>query len=331
MKKLVVLLMACLMLTSVFAGCGESNGASSNGASKEGASKDAEMKIGFTISDRDQFMSSVETAVKNKCEELGIKGQYQDAQKDVQKQIDQIKTYAEQGFDAILVIPVEAKSVEAMVDAANGVPLIFICRLLNPEDESFYEAGKVMGVGTDENQAGQLQAEYLTSYFGDKKDLTAAVLMGVMGAPNTIQRTESALAGLESEGFKADVAFQDTAEWDRAKAMEKIQNFIGVGKDLDVVISNNDEMALGAIEALKAVGKKPGEIAVVGVDATPDGCNAIREGWLNASAFQDAVAEGEGAVDLAIKVHEGETVDEVIFIPFKLVTKENVDTFQDEK
>ncbi|MDR0885535.1 MAG: substrate-binding domain-containing protein [Clostridiales Family XIII bacterium] len=321
MKKIISVMLVAVLVLSVLVGCGNS-GSGSDSSSDSGEKK---MKIAMTQGDRtDQFMSGVETAVKNRCEELGIDFTAQDAQKDVQKQIDQINTFVQQGADVIITIPCEPNVADAMISAAGDTPIIFVNRLLDEADEGLYAKNKVVGVGSDESQAGSLQAEYLSELFEGKTELNVAVIMGTMGMPATNQRTDSALSGLAEKGFKVNEVFKDTADWDRAKSMDKIQQFLGTGKPVDVIISNNDEMALGAVEALKAVGKTTSDVAVVGIDATKEATGSIEAGALSASVFQDQVGQGAGAVDVAKKIYDGEDVENITWIPFELVTKDNV-------
>jgi ABC-type sugar transport system substrate-binding protein len=276
---------------------------------------------------RDQFLSSLDKAAQDAAAEQGIDLTSQDAQKDVQKQIDQIATFASQGCKAIIVNPVEIDTADALISAAGGVPVFFVNRL---PDESVFKEGIAYGVGSDELQSGGFQGEFLAGYFADRTDktLNVAILQGIIGHPATNKRTDSALQGLKDAGFTVNEVFKDTAEFDRAKAMQLIQTFLGTGKPVDVIVANNDEMALGAIEALKAVGKTTKDVPVVGIDATSEGVASIAAGDLNASVFQDAVGQGAGALEAAAKVVTGEKVDLITWIPFKLVTPENVADYQ---
>ena len=312
MKKAVWIIV--VLLTAMF----------SMGAVKASEAADR-LKIGFSISERDQFLSSLETAIANAAKEKGVDFTAFDSQRDVQKQLDHVTTFASQNFDAIIINLVEESNTEGVVKAAGKMPVIFVNRT---PDNDYVVAGQTAYVGSNEAQAGALQAEFLAGYFKGKspKTLKYVLFMGILGLPNTNMRTQSVKEGLEAAGFKLERIFEDTADFERAKAMEKLQQFLGTGRDFDVVICNNDEMALGAIEALRAVGKT--DIPVIGIDATTSAVDAIEKGELACSIFQNPVGQGAGALEVAYKAAKGEPFDAETWIPFELVTKENVANYK---
>jgi len=321
MKKLLVISLILMMVVSSFAGCGTDT------ATDVDSDQGGKIKIGLTMSSRDQFLSTLETALVDAAEtKADVEVIAFDAENDIQKQLSHISSFASQGVSAIIVNLVNSDSTAEIIAAAGDIPVVFVNRM---PDQSVLEASdKASYVGSDESQAGQLQAEFLTTYFTEKgiKELNYVLFMGTLGLQNTNARTDSAKKGLEDSGFTLVKQFEDTADFDRAKAMEKMQQFIGTGKPFDVVIANNDEMALGAIEALKSA--KITDIPVVGIDATANALAAIETGELACSVFQDAKGQGSGALDLAYKYAKGETVDKYGWIPFQTVTKENLADFK---
>ncbi|MDR0885159.1 MAG: sugar ABC transporter substrate-binding protein [Clostridiales Family XIII bacterium] len=320
MKKVIVaLLVMTLMITGLLAGCGAK-------ASDGSDSKDKGLKVGYTVCEKDQFQVNVIKAATAKADELGIKLNIQDAQTDAQKQIDQIKSFASQGMDAIVVIPAEPDTAEALVDAAGDVPVIFVNR--QPAEEVLI-ANEVVCVNSDEAQAGELQAEFIKAHFPDKTEINYALLQGKMGNASVLLRSDGVVDGMKAEDIKPNQIFKDTAEWDRAKAMQLIQSFLGTGKDVDVIISNNDDMALGALEAIKAVGKTTEDIAILGLDGTKEACQSILDGGLSCSVYQDAIGQGEGAIQAAKDLIDGKDVDTHVIIPFVLITKDNAQEFID--
>jgi len=130
---------------------------------------------------------------------------------------------------------------------------------------------------------------------------------------------------MAAAGLEINNVFEQTANFDRAEAMDLMQQFLGTGVNFDAVVANNDEMAIGAFEAMRAVGIT--DIPVVGVDANPDGCASIAAGEMMGSSFQDAGGQGAGAVDLAIAAARGENYRIINWIPFQWVTIANVDQF----
>lgn len=341
MKKWISIVLAALMSTALLASCGggENKPAaddksettaetqeSSGEATEEKASGD-KLKIGFSISERDQFLTKLETALTKAAEENNVELTAFDSQQDVQKQMDHIATFASQNFDAIIVNLVDTNTTDTIIQGANGIPVVFVNRL--PEEDKMVE-GKTTYVGSDEKQAGGIQAEFLTEYFKEKDitNIRYVMLMGTLGLPHTTMRTEYAKKGLEDAGFTLEKVFEDTAQFDRAKAMEMMQQFLGTGKEFDVVISNNDEMALGAIEALRAVGTT--DIPVVGIDATSNAIAAIEAGEMACSVFQNAAGQGTGAIDAAVALAKGESVEAYNWVPYELVTKENAAEYKDK-
>ena len=151
-------------------------------------------------------------------------------------------------------------------------------------------------------------------------------MQGYMGQAAQIKRDQGADEVLAANpGIK--VLARQTAEWDRAKAMSLMENWIQTfGAKINAVYAHNDEMAMGAVIALENA-KLKDKIVVVGVDAIADAVQAVKAGRLDATVFQDASGQGRTAVELAAKVAKKEPFEKETFIPFQLVTKENVDRF----
>lgn len=150
---------------------------------------------------------------------------------------------------------------------------------------------------------------------------------GYIGQAAQIKRSIGAKNVLKKyPGIK--VIAEQTAEWDRAKAMSLMENWIQVHKNsLNAVFAQNDEMAMGALQAVEQAGMKD-KIKIVGIDAISDALNAVKQGRLEATVFQDAKSQGEKAIEMADKLIKKKPLPEKnIFIPFKLVTRENVGQF----
>ena len=120
---------------------------------------------------------------------------------------------------------------------------------------------------------------------------------------------------------------EQTANWDRTQGADLMANWLSAGVEFDAVVANTDEMAIGAIQALKAAGKDMSEVIVGGVDATQDALAAMKAGDLDVTVFQNAAGQGQGAVDAALKLARGEPVEQKVYIPFELVTPENIDNY----
>ncbi|MGI6077405.1 MAG: sugar ABC transporter substrate-binding protein [Fastidiosipilaceae bacterium] len=289
---------------------------------------DKEYNIGFTIFMRDQFLSAVEAAFAEECEKMGINQVTADANGNANTQINQVQTFASQGVDAIVVNLVSTDNAAQVIEAANGIPIAFVNR--KPEYE--LEAGLQTFVGSDEYFGGQLQAEFLIDHYKNSGKDTVKYLMmqGTLGLQNTTQRTNAAMETLEASDINFECIYQDTAEWDRAKAQNKMQTFLGTGQEFDFVICNADEMALGCIEAMKSAGVDFNEHPVVGIDGLIGGTTAVKNGEMAFTVHQNAVGQGAGAARAAILMAQGKDVPTFVEIPFEPVTPENVDIYIDK-
>lgn len=331
LKKFLAAVLCGLLVMSTVA-CGTTGNPQSSPAQNSGTQSTAEpssatqgkkLKIGFSIALRDQWLTTLETAAKKKAEESGVDFTVYDAESDVQKQLSHITTMATENFDVMVVNLVNSDNAPEIISAAGNIPIVFVNRF--PNEENLVE-NKVVYVGSDENTAGKIQGEFLAKYFKDqgKTEINYALLMGTLGLQNTNARTASAKKALADSGLKANEVFEDTANFERATAQEKIQQFIGSGKSFDAVICNNDEMALGTVEALKAANIK---VPVIGIDATENALEAVKSGEMAATVFQNAVGQGQGMIDAAVKLAKGEPCEKLNWVPFELVTKDNVDEY----
>ena len=324
MKRFLALLFTCILTGALFVGCGGKATTTDNSAD-DGNGGNEKIKIGLTMSSRDQFLSTLETAVKDaakKQDDAEIIAF--DAENDIQKQLSHISSFVSQDCGAIIVNLVNTDTTEEILKAAGDVPVVFVNRL--PNQPILEESDNSSFVGSDEYEAGQLQAKYLTEYFKDKddKEINYVLFMGTLGLQHTNARTKAVKETLEENGFTLVKQFEDTAEFDRAKAMAKMQQFIGTGKPFDVVIGNNDEMALGALEAIEAAGRLD-EIVLIGCDAIDPSLEAIRGDKLEATIAEPPFFLGKNAVLMGLDYINGKEIEKNIILDSTLVTKDNVD------
>ena len=250
--------------------------------------------------------------------------QVEDAQNDVGKQLNQIQNFVAQGVDAIIVNPVDTDATPAMTQLATaaGIPLVYVNRM--PADKQLPE--KVAFVGSDEKQSGTLEMAEVCKLMGGKGKIL--VLMGELSNQAARQRTQDVhdvIATPECAGIS--IVEQQTGNWKRTEGTDLMTNWISAGHKFDAVVSNNDEMAIGAIQALKAAGYDMTTVIVAGVDATQDALAAMKAGDLDVTVFQDAAGQGKGAVDTAVKLAKGEKVESFVWVPFELVTPANLNTY----
>lgn len=299
------------------------------------ASDGKAIKIGLALDKRDQFTTSIETAVTEKATAQGAEIQVVEANNDFMTQLSHVQTFAVDGFDAVIVKLINTDGAQEIIDAAGDMKVVFVN--MKPA-ETLLKSDKAIYVGSDEHLAGGLQAEYVAKYAKDKNmdTVRAVILTGVLGQDPTVIRTQSFKDELtKTHGLNLEVVYEDTAEWDRAKAMDKFVQFMGGGKEYDVVICNNDDMALGVVEAMKTTGDKKIVCPVLGVDATNIGCESIQAGDLAFTVFQSAKGQGGAAVESAMALVKGEALPKIeksvvsdegtiIWIDFEPVDKDNV-------
>ena len=260
----------------------------------------------------------------------GVNLQVEDAQNDVAKQLDQIKNFVASGVDAIIVNPVDTQATQAMSDAAAAakVPLVYVNREpVNvdtlPDKQAF--------VASNERDSGTLETKEVCRLLkaAGKTEANAYVIMGELSNQAAVMRTKDIhdVIGGPDCGVKINIMDQQTSNWDRNQAQDLMTNWLSTGKPFDAVIANNDESAIGAIQAMKAAKVDMKAVVVGGVDATQDALAAMKAGDLDATVFQDAAGQGAGALDAALKLAKGEAVDKKVYIPFQLVTPANIDKF----
>jgi inositol transport system substrate-binding protein len=284
----------------------------------------ADIGVSMALFD-DNFLTVLRNGMQDYAATLDdVNLQVEDAQNDVSKQLSQIQNFAAQGVDAIIVNPVDTDATSAMTKIATeaGIPLVYVNRM--PAEAELPE--KVAFVGSDEKQSGTLQMQEVCKLMGGKGQIL--LMMGELSNQAARQRTQDVhdvIATPECSGIS--IVEEQTGNWSRTQGTDLMTNWISSGVQFDAVVSNNDEMAIGAIQALKAAGVDMGKVIVAGVDATQDALAAMKAGDLDVTVFQNAAAQGSGAVDTALKLAKGETVESMVWIPFELVTPANMEQY----
>ena len=282
-----------------------------------------EIKIGATFPVLDAFLQKVADGMTAEAEEQGAAIDIVAADNKVDTQLSQVENFIAQGVDAILVVAVDTSAAGPMTAAAQeaGIPLIYVNR--KPAD---LPAG-VPYVGSQSLVSGTLEMEQLALLAGEKGNVV--IMQGELTNEAALDRTKGCVDVVAKyPGMK--VVETDTANWDRAQGQALMENWLQSGTEFTIVCANNDEMALGAILALKAAGKTLGVdgVLVGGVDATADALASLEAGELATTVFQDASGQGGGGVTAAIMLINGETVEDYVDIPYQLVTLDNIADFQ---
>jgi inositol transport system substrate-binding protein len=291
-------------------------------AAGSAASPAATLGVSMALFD-DNFLTGVRASMQARAQQRHVGIQFEDAQNDIGRQLNQIQNFIAQKVDAIIVNPVDTDATPRITRLVTraGIPLVYVNRM--PADKQL--PAKVSFVGSDERQAGTLQMAEVCRLLRGKGDIV--ILMGELTNQSARQRTQDVyevIARPECHGIR--VLDKQTANWKRTEATDLMTNWLSAGLTPQAVVANDDEMAIGAIQSLKQA-KRLGSTIVAGIDATPDGLAAMKAGQLAATVFQNAEAQGAGAVDTALKLASGESVPSFVWVPFELVTPANLASY----
>ncbi len=303
-KKIVILLIGLAMCSGIFA----------NGQ-KEAEVKDDTLTIGFAVSTLgNDFFVMMKEGGEAKAKELGMNIITLDAQDSSEKQADQVSDLINKKVDLIVLNPVDSDAIVTSVYAANkaGIPVITVTRKANDGDV-------VQHLDIDNKEAGALVAEQMIKDFPD--GCTVAVLEGIPGASSTNDRLQGFVDGIKGTNIK--IVSSLSANYNREEGATVMEDILQGHSDLQAVYAHNDEMALGAVRAIDAAGLTE-QIKVYGVDAVDDAISAIKVNEMQATVQQQPKLQMEMAVQSAYDYLNGKSVDSIVNIPLKLLTKANI-------
>jgi len=351
MKKTLAALISATLLLSTFAGCAGSTATSSAAAAAGSATstvaQSGTLTAGITIYKFDDtFMSGVRNAITTVAQDGKLKIDIADSQGDSSVQSNRVDTFIAKNVSAMAVNPPSPTDAPAIIEKvkAKNIPIVFFNNKLDDKDMQKWD--KVYYVGSKAEQSGTMQGEIMAKYWkahpeADKnKDgkMDYVMITGLLGTYDVNMRTKYSVDEVTKEGIQTNCVASATAGWDRAKAQDQMASIIASkGDKVEAIFCNNDDMALGAIEALKAVGYFKGDkyIPIVGVDATAAGCKAITEGTLLGSAFNNPKTLGDATYKVLTTIANGEkptkentgydvTDGKYIWLNYKAITKDNV-------
>ncbi|MDN6625918.1 MAG: galactose/glucose ABC transporter substrate-binding protein MglB [Pisciglobus halotolerans] len=353
MKNKIIAGFLSLSLLATLGACGARGGdkADSSGGDTAGGTQ----MIGSAIYKFDDtFMTGVRSAMTNQAKEEEMTLELVDSQNKQPTQNEQVDTFITKGVNALAINPVDRTAAGPIIEKAKAkeLPIVFLNREPETSDMDSYE--KVYYVGAKAEQSGTLSGEIISDYFDANEEadkngdgiIQYVMLQGEPGHQDATLRTEYSIKAIEDAGFKTEKLAADTAMWDKAKATDLMKSFItGQGLDkIEAVISNNDDMALGAVEALKSEGYNTGDeekyIPVVGVDATAPALEAMKDGSLLGTVLNDADNQGKATINLAKAAMEDKSIDEAsvgfpvtdgkfVWIDYVKVTEDNYADFID--
>lgn len=297
MKKL---LLTGVALSALFAMAGSANAAYVLGMKGPGAGN--------------PFWAAVEAGAKAKAAELGVEVIVvaPPAESDVQAQITQIEDLIAQKVEGIALAPTDPNALAPVVDAAKaaGIPVVFVDTRGTNEGVTF--------IGTNNEVGAALAADFMCKNLPAGSDV--AILQGLVSQSTGQARAEGSKKGLEACGLK--VVAEQTAEWDRAKGLSVTENILAGNPNIKGIFGSNDNMALGAVEALKAAAKLQ-DVMVVGFDANPDAAASILAGEMTASVAQAPGNMGGFGIQALVDLKAGKTLEPWIDTGTVLVTKDN--------
>lgn len=282
--------------------------------------KSDKVKIGVTLMDfSTEFGIGLKDYMTAKADAMGdVELTVVDAGGDAAKQLQQVETFISQKVDAIIMQPQEQEACSPAIDKAKaaGIPIINCNSLTITEPDAY--------VGSNDSESAEIAMTYIAEQLGGKGNVL--MMHGHPGQTAEVKRTEGAMDIL-AQNPDMTLLDEQTADWDRAEAMTLMENWIqAYGDQINAVFCQNDEMALGALNALVQAGKKD-NVLVVGVDAIDDALQSVKDGKMDATVYQDCKGQAEGAIEAAYKLAKGESVEKEILIPFILVTTKNVDEY----
>ena len=332
MKKLLIIaLLLAVLSASVFAG---GNKAASDGGLPA---------VGATIYKFDDtFMSYMRNTIE-KLSQGKVQLSMVDSQNSQPVQNDLVDQFLTRGMKAIAINPVDRTAAGTIIDKAKAknVPVVFFNR--EPFEDDMKKWDKVYYVGAKAEQSGTMQGEIAAEWWKANKPagtvMKYIMLKGEPGHQDAELRTEFSIKAVRDAGIQVQLLAEDTAMWDRPRAVEKMDAFWArFGDQIDMVFCNNDDMALGAIESLRKVGFFTGGkyLPVLGVDATPPALQALAEGTLLGTVLNDAVNQGTATFDIvyalatgaAPRTAAGAMDGRYIWVPYQKVTKDNYKNFQ---
>lgn len=315
MKKMHIVMSVLMAGSIIMAGCSTQSKLEGGGAQpapgKNAGAAGGKVTIGLSLSTlNNPFFVTLRDGAMKAAKESGDDLVVVDAQNDTSKQISGIEDLIQKKVNVILINPTDSDAIVTAVQAANkaNIPVITIDRAAN--------GGQVVShIASDNVKGGQMAGDYILKAIGGKGNIVE--LQGIAGTSAARDRGKGFHNAVDGKDGVKVIASQP-ADFDRAKGLSVMENILQGNKDIQAVFAHNDEMALGALQAIQASGKN---IAVVGFDATDDAVKAVNEGKMAATVAQKPAAIGEMAVKTADKVSKGEKVEASIPVDLELITK----------
>jgi len=335
MKRTLSLFTALVLAGCLFTACSSNSGTSDPGgpsdnappaeaASEAGdspASSDKTYKIAMIYQDLStEFNIYFQDVLTARSKELGIELIEFDGQGETDRQLNQCENAIEQKVDLLMFIPQDKSGCAPIIDncIAAGIPVIGCNNITDNIDQA------TAYVGANDIEAGIMEMEHMAGLLDGKGSI--CIIQGPYGHSAQLARQEGIEQTLKNYP-DINVLYENTANWNRTEAMNLMENWIQKdGPNINAVVCHSDDMGMGALQAIQGAGLQD-QIKVIGVDAILDALNSVKAGEMSATVFQDVYGQAEGAMDVAVKILNDEPYEKTTYVPFKLVTQENVDEF----
>jgi len=295
-------------------------GCASGGDGGAGAGGDDELVVGFSQVGAESGWRTANTkSIQGAFEDAGIELKFSDAQGKQENQIKAIRSYIQQQVDVIAFSPVVESGWDTVLKEAKdaGIPVVLTDRSVDSKDDTLYESF----LGSDFILEGERAGDWVNTEFADADSVKVVELQGTTGAAPANDRAEGFRNKVTDPKF--EIVASQTGDFTRAGGKQVMEAFLKAHPQIDLVYAHNDDMGLGAIEAIEAAGKVPGtDITIVTVDAVKDGMTALSEGKIN-FIVECSPLLGDQLVEIAEKVAAGEEVEK------RIVTEEG--TFTQEQ
>jgi len=314
-KWMVAGIVAAAMLT----GCGSNGNSGKTEGGDSGAGGDKSYKIGVAAQGLShEFIKSLVESMQEKASELNVELVVMDSQDKIEEQLNQVDTLVAQKVDAVILNAVDLVGSSPAVDKVKeaGIPLVEVITFTENENYDVF-------VGTDPKQSGAMMGEILADKLGGKGNV--ALLQGQIGHSAEITRGAGLQEALFDKHKDVKKLTEQTANWNRDEAMSITEDWLQRFPEINAIAAQNDEMAMGALQAVEASGRK--DIIVVGIDGIADALKAVKEDRLAATVLDNVTEEGKRAVEVAVGLINGEKFEKKELVDYVPVTKENVDQY----
>jgi inositol transport system substrate-binding protein len=324
-KKLLAMLFVLVMILGLLGGCAsntdsvdtQEDSSASDAEKEDGANGDA-LSVGFTnMADTDVFCKYAMDKFVGMAEAEGWEVSTADAANDTAKQVSQVENFIAMEVDYIVIEAVDSDAIVPAIKEANAAEIPVICLICDAN------GGEFTYVGSDNYQCGKAIGEYFHDILPENAKIV--FLAGTAGLNHSTLRHDGFFENLNRDDVTvlADI----DCDFERETAMKTMTDLLQANEQIDAVVSANDQMALGAIQALKAAGREG--VLVNGVDATEDAMASIKAGDMTFSMLYNGIVQAQNTVDVIKAFENGETVEERIISEFEVVDSSNVDEYSE--